>query len=340
MEIAKATFAWFDEHVGPYPYRTMTLVQPTEQGAGAGGMEYPMLVTTVPDLSRSWLHEMAAVVTVHEIGHNYWQGMLASNEFEESWLDEGINSYTEGRVMKESAGKAAIVRFGPMKLDSEAVHRRSTAFYQELDPVLTPSWGYISGGSYGVNSYSKPATILATAERVWGVDTIDRLLKRYYQQWSFKHPSTSDFIRVARSVDSDMGDFIEQAVTSTATIDLRVFRLSSEKKKINGGFELTGHQVPPEFHPPEDSQQFFNEVVLVREGELRLPKVNVRLTYEDDSTEIREWQLPYDSKWTRWQWQSDVKLKAVFIDPELTVLLVLLLLVNGCFVVGLLMVCL
>jgi hypothetical protein len=118
-----------------------------------------------------------------------------------------------------------------------------------------------------------------------------------------------------------MGDFIEQAVTSTATIDLRVFRLSSEKKKINGGFELTGHQVPPEFHPPEDSQQFFNEVVLVREGELRLPKVNVRLTYEDDSTEIREWQLPYDSKWTRWQWQSDVKLKAVFIDPELTVLL-------------------
>jgi hypothetical protein len=321
LDVAKATFSWFDEYVGPYPFRSMTLVQPPEEGAGAGGMEYPMLVTTTANIKKSRFNEMAAIVTIHEIGHNYWQGMLASNEFEESWLDEGINSYTEGRIIKEAVGKTSVARLGPFQLDMESLHRLSTSRYRELDTVLTPSWGYIGGRAYGVNSYDKPATILNTAQRVWGRDKIDRLLKHYYQQWSFKHPTTSDFIEVAKSVDLAMGNFIEQAVTTTDTIDLQVYQLTSTKKRLNGGFDLTSDELPPPFNEPKESELFFNRVVLAREGQLKLPKVNVRLAYDDGTVEMREWVIPYDTQWTRWEWQSKAKLKAVFIDPEQRVLL-------------------
>jgi hypothetical protein len=156
---------------------------------------------------------------------------------------------------------------------------------------------------------------------VWGRDKIDRLLKHYYQQWSFKHPTTSDFIEVAKSVDLAMGNFIEQAVTTTDTIDLQVYQLTSTKKRLNGGFDLTSDELPPPFNEPKESELFFNRVVLAREGQLKLPKVNVRLAYDDGTVEMREWVIPYDTQWTRWEWQSKAKLKAVFIDPEQRVLL-------------------
>lgn len=321
LDVAKASFQWLNDVVGPYPYASMTLVQPTEEGAGAGGMEYPMLVTTIPNIEKSRFHEFGALVTIHEIGHNYWQGMIATNEFEESWLDEGINSYAEGRILKEALDKQYIVNVGPIKLDMESAHRMGTAGYKDYDPVLTNSWSYISGGSYGINSYSKPATILNTVEQFWGKDKVDALLKNYYGQWAFKHPTTVDFISIAKTIDRAMGEFIEQAVSTTDSIDLRVYKFKSSKKDINGGFDLNSDERPLPFTKANESENYFNELTLLREGNLKLPKVNVRLVYQDGSTEVREWILPYETKWTRWQWQSDKKLVEVFIDPEFKVLL-------------------
>ena len=99
MEALKGTMRKFDEWIGPYPYPQITVVDPPHGGGAAGGMEYPTLIHggRLHGGCRNpcWLPEMEVE---HEFGHQYWYGMVATNEFENAWMDEGINSYTEAKI--------------------------------------------------------------------------------------------------------------------------------------------------------------------------------------------------------------------------------------------------
>jgi len=95
---------YFGYWYGRYPYGTLTVVDPAFGGRGAGGMEYPTLITAGTRwLAPSWRHEPESV-TVHEFGHQYWYGLVASNEFEEAWLDEGLTTYSTGRLLDKVYG--------------------------------------------------------------------------------------------------------------------------------------------------------------------------------------------------------------------------------------------
>src|SRR5580704_4346388 len=102
LDIIQKTMAQYDQRYGPYPYKIVTVIDP-EPGSEIGGMEYPTLFTG----DTSWYEptHITELTAEHEFGHQYWYGMVATNEFEDAWLDEGINSYTEVKVL------AAI--FGP-----------------------------------------------------------------------------------------------------------------------------------------------------------------------------------------------------------------------------------
>jgi hypothetical protein len=93
---------------GPYPYETLTVVDPQHGARGAGGMEYPTLIT----IGSRWPAPASLLspegVTIHEFGHQYWYGLAASNEFEEAWLDEGLNTYTTGRVLDREYGPRSV----------------------------------------------------------------------------------------------------------------------------------------------------------------------------------------------------------------------------------------
>ena len=96
--ITRQTLDHFENWYGPYPYKTLTVVDP-EPDSAAGGMEYPTFITG----DTSWfmpegLH-LPELVVEHEFGHQYWYGMVATNEFEDAWMDEGIDSYTEVKVL-------------------------------------------------------------------------------------------------------------------------------------------------------------------------------------------------------------------------------------------------
>ena len=101
----KALCAFSIEWYGPYPYDRITMVDPPHGGTDAGGMEYPTLITLGTSVHMPQGVLAPEIVTEHEFGHQYWYGMVATNEFEEAWLDEGINSYTEVKVMDELYGK-------------------------------------------------------------------------------------------------------------------------------------------------------------------------------------------------------------------------------------------
>ena len=120
LSVLKQTMQKFDEWYGPYPYKQITLIDP-EPGSNMGGMEYPTLITGEAHWwEPSWLYYGLEVTVAHEFGHQYWYGMVATNEFEEPWLDEGINSYSEDKVMGSIFGRNTSI--------AECAHR----LYQRL----------------------------------------------------------------------------------------------------------------------------------------------------------------------------------------------------------------
>ena len=103
-KILRESLEHFESWYGPYPYKTITLVDP-EPDSAAGGMEYPTFITG----DTSWFMPdgfyFPEVVIEHEFGHQYWYGMVATNEFEDAWMDEGINSYSEVKVLDSILGR-------------------------------------------------------------------------------------------------------------------------------------------------------------------------------------------------------------------------------------------
>jgi hypothetical protein len=234
IEAAKATLEWFDRNVGPYPYPRLVIVDCPAGAEEAGGMEYPTLVTTtMPQPASKWKHE-SEIITIHEVGHQYFYGMLASNEFEEAWLDEGINSYTEAAIADQIFGRReSWYSLGPLRA-SDAGFFAMPGFLSRpvTDPVVQPAWRYASPGSYAVGSYSRPLFLLRTAEELLGREAMYRGLRFYFDQWKFKHPSTRDFLESMKTGSGqDLGWFFQQALYSTRWLDYRIESIHSENNE-------------------------------------------------------------------------------------------------------------
>src|SRR5262249_23560854 len=158
----------------PYPWPIMSIVDPPPDAAdGAGGMEYPTLVTTAGDsaLARPGIH-IPEYVTIHEVGHNWFQGMLASNEGEEAWLDEGVNEYADSIVLARIWGERAslIDWMGWTAEDTHALRAASGKFADIPSPIGTVSWDFVDFGAYGAATYLKTSAALRTLEAAVGRD--------------------------------------------------------------------------------------------------------------------------------------------------------------------------
>jgi hypothetical protein len=131
-DIILKTLAEFDRRYGPYPYKIVTVIDP-EPGSEIGGMEYPTLFTG----GTSWYEPtyVTEVTAEHEFGHQYWYGMVATNEFEDAWLDEGINSYTEVNVLSSILGRDTSVFSRP----TPTRRLRDAAARVLVRPTSTPS---------------------------------------------------------------------------------------------------------------------------------------------------------------------------------------------------------
>src|SRR5262249_29243753 len=178
----------------PYPYAQITVVDPAWNSA-SGGMEYPTLFTGGAALFAPRALHSPESVTIHECGHQFWYGLVGTNEFEEAWLDEGFNSYHDEKAAQialgpEGWGKRYLgalassrARRAPWPVvapgvwqyrgDAQlALLRKSGA----LDTMTRRAWDYVSADSYTVNSYHKPALSLQTLEGLVGDETMTRVL--------------------------------------------------------------------------------------------------------------------------------------------------------------------
>jgi hypothetical protein len=130
-------------------------------------------------------------VVIHEFGHGYWAGLLASNEFEESWMDEGINSFTEAEMMDRRYGLMVELPWGVGFADAHL--HNAAVFGNDYDPIVRHSWKYRSSGSYGRNSYPRPSVAIQQIRRLLGEETFWRGFRRYAERWRYDHPTTEDF---------------------------------------------------------------------------------------------------------------------------------------------------
>ncbi len=233
LRAAKEALAAYDRMLGTYPYHGLTLV---DGMGGANGMEYPMLVTggTVYGMPR-WLRA-PEVVLIHEIGHQYFYGLVATNEVEEAWLDEGMTSYVEAKVMDEVFGRGSVINLpGLLQLGDAVMHRLN---YSKPSPrraaLQTESWKYRNSADYAAASYSKAATVLRTLEGVLGWDVMHDVLRTYFARWSFRHPSAEDFEVLVEDVSGDdLAWFFRQYVRGDEVVDYAVGAIDSTEVQLH-----------------------------------------------------------------------------------------------------------
>ena len=291
----KQVLDYMTDRIGAYPYPMITIVDPPIQALNSGFMEYPTLITVggfhvFPKSLRS-LESLA----MHEFLHQYFMGMVASNEKEEAWLDEGFVTYFEDRILDDLYGpKDSYIDLAGYQTGNAEFSRQE---YVSLpDPnefaIATPGW-QITDARKGI-IYSKTALMLKTLEGMVGRQTMDEVMRTYFQKWKFKHPRGQDFIAVAEEVilqsrgesfTSTLSSFFEQTVYEATFVDFRVDQINPET----------------------------NSFTVIREGDLVIP-VEVKVIFQDESEQILGWDAQMQ-QWTK-SFPSTKKIKSVHIDPD------------------------
>ncbi|MEL7421682.1 MAG: M1 family metallopeptidase [Bacteroidota bacterium] len=188
MEYLKRSTRFYSDHVGPYAYPQVSAVQ-SALSAG-GGMEYPMITVIGLESNARQLD----LVLAHEVGHNWFYGILASNERDHAWMDEGFNSYYEERYDRTYYGEEAplpnLFAGGALTNLDEIGYR----YYgcQRLGQAPNTPSGQLRFYNYWIGAYSIPQMALRQLEGYWGKEKLDEVIQQYYRDWQYKHPRPED----------------------------------------------------------------------------------------------------------------------------------------------------
>ena len=299
----KGTLDHFDRWYGPYSYNRITVVDPA-RGSAAGGMEYPTLFTG----DTFWLMPagllIPEVVVEHEFGHQYWYGMVASNEFEDAWLDEGINSYTEVKIMDALFGPGrSFINLWGITLGDSDFQRLSYIGVADTDPMVRSGWQFMTGNTYGGVTYGKTATVLLTLEGLIGEETLRRALRTYFTRYRFTHPTEEDFLKTIEEVSGqNLRWFFDQAVYGTQVLDYSVDRILSD---------------PVDWHAEKREEKkgvtLYRSHVLVRRlGDFIFP-VEVEIKFDNGETLREKWDGK--DRWTRFSYEKKARVISAAVDP-------------------------
>lgn len=239
IEYVNDALFYYSKWNGDYPYNHMTAVDGA-LSAGAG-MEYPNITVVAAQGDTSSLE----VVIMHEVGHNWFYGMLASNERAHPWMDEGLNSMNEYRYMHTKYPHKPLV---PQKrvrklLDLDGLDHSDQGYLLYLaaarsnldQPIEFPAEDY-SQINYGGIVYGKTALVFRYLMAYLGEETYDKVMKTYFERWKFKHPQPEDFRAVVEEVSGKQLDWLfDDLILTTKTID---YRIVSNKVGVKAGTDV------------------------------------------------------------------------------------------------------
>jgi hypothetical protein len=306
----KESMKRFDEWYGPYPYAQLTVVDPPHGAGEAGGMEYPTFITG----DSGWFIpkgvHLIDLVTEHEFGHQYWYGMVATNEFENGWLDEGINSYTEVKVLDNMYGSnASVLNVMGAQLGERGLQRLGYLGSPDIDSLARASYTNMSVGSYGDITYGKTASMLISLEAIVGEQTLKNALHTYFMKYRFTHPTQEDFMRTVSEVaGQDLSWFWDQAVYGTQVLDYEVLRADSNPTNWydSNATDKKGETV------------YETQVILHRKGDFVFP-VLAEVKFDNGESTIERWDGK--DRWVRYVYHKKAQVESVQIDPAYQVTL-------------------
>lgn len=327
MGAIKNALEYLGERVGPYPWPYVTFVDPPAKGSGAGGMEYTTIFTSISFPGVPGFMLTPEQVTVHEFGHAYFMGILASNEFEEPWVDEGINSYWETRIMDHYWGPdKGNINHSRFWLSDKMTNR--TVYVNSLSRQVTDntpaSWNY-PHDTYGMMSYQKAATWLITLEGIIGTETMDEVFREYYRVWGFRHPTGRDFVDITNSVvtrifgnrfGDNMNWFFDQTLYGTGICDYRIDGISNLKIRSFKGIEKADTGMILKHGDTAGDTIFHSIVRLERIGEIMLP-VEILVHFDDGSETTEYWDGK--SRYHDLEYRSTKKVTWAKIDPGMKI---------------------
>jgi len=291
LDDAERALPFIEKTFGVYPYKQYSFIH-----GGDGGMEYPM-ATLLADPG-AWLHEWM---------HNWYHGLLGTNESLNGWMDEGFASYADDRVLAFLNNDTGFASGGAYRSYFSLVKSGKE------EPLTTHADHYNLNAAYSPAVYSKGEVFMEQLGYIVGAPVRDNILLEYYKQWRFKHPNTTDFIRIAEKVsDMKLDWYKEYWINSTKTIDYSIDSLWEENGMTN--------------------------VRIKRNGLMPMP-IDVQLTFKDGSKEMHYVPLdlmyglkPIEDKnvarkvYEPWNWTSETNIistkkklfdfTAVEIDPS------------------------
>lgn len=286
---------------GRYPYGTLTIVHPPSGAGEAGGMEYPTLITTG---GLWWSGPLDGrdieIVTIHELAHQWFYGLVGTNENRWPFLDEGLTTYAEADALEAQWPDASAAEVLGLRVGMPAIYRVGALRATRHVPVQTSAGGYISGEDYGALVYSRTGTALRTLGNVYGEALVRRAIGAYARRYRFAHPGPEQLFQTIREVVGEGAEAaLRAALMEPTSVDYIVSHLDSD--------------------PREDGKPGYEGHVLVRRlGEIRLP-VDVLFVAEDGTTQRIRWDAARAAEWLRYE--GDEPLAAAVIDPEHRVLL-------------------
>ena len=177
---------FFEENIGPYPWKQYSIIQ-----GGDGGMEYAMCTMITGE--RSYPSLMG--VTAHEMAHAWFQHLMATNEAKHSWMDEGFTEYITS--LSENYVNNKTPEF-PHKSSYDRYYLLASSGFEQAQTTHSDRYDY--NFAYGASAYSKGSVFLSQLGYIIGKKNLDKTLKRYYEEFKFKHPTPNDFKRVAEKV--------------------------------------------------------------------------------------------------------------------------------------------
>ena len=336
----------YEARYGPYPWSTLTIVHPPKGARGANGMEYPTLFTTshqapIPKWARGTLvdERMSGVyTTIHEFGHQYFQGLFASREHLEPWLDEGMNSFSNSLALIDRWGEDPwIARFLSQKVflsDFERLAIRRRAFWEPVDRPASDFQRVV--GNYGSTIYMRTSALMTTLRNLVGPALFDPALREYCNRARFSHPRGADLetalvegigerVNLAgpdqEPVTFDVRQYLHQALRTTRQVDFSVVRVTNGIKGSEAGWhrnaegELTGGEPPA--HLKSDIETLKDSaleavVVVRRAGDFEIP-VELRVDFADGSTKLLTWNGDKDIEVFSWPGRRVV---TATLDPQ------------------------
>lgn len=320
-ELATMRFAipHYGQRYGKYPYDLITLVHPPEGADEAGGMEYPTLITT----GGPWWGPPGALfielVTIHEFGHQWFYGLLASDEVTWPFLDEGMNSYAEQEGLRAWRGAGSALDFLGLEIGDGELDGAWPGSRVFDTPVAQPAFTFPSGRHYGGLVYARTASIFETVDRVYGKELGAKAIGRYARRARFRHPTPEDLLASYEEVlGPDVRAMLEEALFRRGWVDFRIEGIHTPKvTRALGIFDRDGKRetVKDNESAAEDYEGW---VLVARQGTLVLP-VDVEVTLRNGTTQRLHW----DGKdsWARLPFHGTSPIAYAVVDPDHAILI-------------------